>query len=103
MCIRCVLTPPSLNACVTIIHGTLILEQRLRVYSFNRSNVSECFLVSDWEEFNIAVFGLHNNGLERTPVYTNFVSLRKYSDIEISGECIILFFKQLHDHSIILF
>ena len=82
VCIRCVLTSPSLNACVAIIHGTLILEQQLRVYSFNKS---ECFNVSDWEEFSIAVFGLHDNGLERTPVYKN--SVRKYNVIETSGKC----------------
>ena len=79
MCVSCLLSLSSLNACVAVVHNTLetdALEQQLQVYSINRSNELECFLI-DKDEFNVAVFGLLHDGLERTPAYKTFI--RKYT------------------------
>ena len=71
VCIRCILTPPDISACVVIILDK-VLGPQLQVYSINRSDTSECFH-SKKEEFNIAVFGLLHGSLEQTPAYMNFI------------------------------
>ena len=72
VCIRCILTP-NINACILIVHTTFDMGRELYVYVINRSNVSECFFIGNFKEFNIAVFGLLHDGLERKPTYANFV------------------------------
>ena len=78
VCIRCILTPPVFNACIVVVYHK-VLGQKLQVYSINRSNTSECFL-SNKEDFNIAVFGLLHDGLERIPAYTSFITGNRQSD-----------------------
>ena len=78
VCIRCTLTAPDLNGCIVIIFDK-VLGQQLQVYSINKSDTLECFH-SNKVEFNIAVFGLLYDGLERTPAYTDFIIGNRWCD-----------------------
>ena len=75
MCITCAPNHQNVTACIVIIYTTYnikVLQQQLQVYSINKSN-SKCLITAEEQDFNIAVFGLYGNTLERIPVYANVV------------------------------
>ena len=83
VCASCTLD--NVTACVLLIHANSlnVLEQQLHVYSINTSDVFNCFHVEE-DEYNIAVFGVLNSGLERMPAYTQYV--RRPAEFSTSGK-----------------